>query len=98
MLKYNQYKSISGVISIPVGGTPRVFILDSQATEIALQHFCEATGWKAEWFIEDGKVIHEVGYHGSHSWFEKNIIRDATEEDVFLHATYRKMAELGLKD
>jgi hypothetical protein len=34
--------------------------------------------------IEAGSLVRDVEYHGSHSWFDKEVVREATDFDVAL--------------
>lgn len=33
-------------------------------------------------YIKDKKLVHDVEYYTSHSWFETETIREATESDI----------------
>lgn len=42
-------------------------------------------------WIESGSLVRDVEYHGSHSWFEKEVVREATDFDVALLKIFKDL-------
>lgn len=61
------------------------------ATDVLIQAFKRKVGVRSDAFIEEGNWCYEYEYHGSHSWSETKVIRQATKEEIERYETLRAL-------
>jgi len=69
----------------------KVNIGTKQSAKITLNFLEEEFGITPHMWIENDRLMHEVEYHTSHSWFDDEEIRKATKEDKFILKTVKEI-------
>ena len=59
-----------------------VWITDSQVEEMGIDYICKICGIYKNDYIKDGRLMREVEYHGSHSYWETENVCKATKLQI----------------
>jgi len=62
----------------------KINLTDDQSAEIAIAHIKNTFGIHPHMWIKNGKLMEEVEYVTSHSWYSDEEVRKATREDKII--------------
>lgn len=68
-----------------------VFLNEEQQKNITLDFIFNKFNWRENYNIKNGKVVVIKTYHGSHSWSQEEVVRDALEIDYFVAGLIKRI-------
>ncbi len=71
-------------MKINIQKSEQVHIDNNQMQEIAFAYLEKRYKINRHMWIEDGKLIHDVEYIGSHKWYDKEEVREASKLDKYV--------------
>jgi hypothetical protein len=69
----------------------RVRLNDEDIKKVVLHYISRKYNIRKDDWVAEGDLTREVEYHGSHSWFEQEVIRKVTDFDVALLTLLREL-------
>ena len=66
---------------------------DLTIREIILSKFYEIFDLREDVYLKDDKLMYDIEYYTSHSWYDEKVLRDATEEDKVALQVLKKLKE-----
>jgi|TARA_R110002153_G_C12935515_1_gene456632 hypothetical protein len=71
--------------------TVNIELDDNQQKNIALTYLENILNWSRDYFIEDGRVCCTKTYYTSHSWNKKEVVREASENDILVNKIFKQL-------
>jgi len=74
-----------------------VDISPHEVKKIVLEEYYDVFNISKDMYIKNGQLLRDTeSYGGSHSWFDTDVVREATEEDIAVFLVLDKLRkELG---